>query len=192
MDKLLDTFLEKKNLSRYQIAKETGIAPTTLQRSSDKDALAINPRVYAAIAQVLHETPGQVFDAIIGLEEDTDMTTEETKLLLSNTFAKLNANAFISIEDMGDYGSVVTEITLPSEETVRFAVNMLPEKTLTRFDTLTDLGYAMHDFPTDESDVTERGGFESIPAVDREAIAVTKEDSKFLDDLSNRILKIRK
>lgn len=192
MDKLLDAYLEKKNLNRYQIAKETGVAPTTLQRSSDKDALAINPRVYAAIAQVLNQTPGQIFDSIIKLEEDTDMTTEEAKLLLSKTLADLNADAFVSVEDMGDYESVVAEITLPSEETVRFAVNMFDDQNVTRFDVFDALSDAMKDFPTDENQVTQRDPSVEVPLVDVEPIAVSQQDSDYLNDLSNKLFKLRK
>lgn len=191
MDKLLDTFLEKKNLNRNQIAKETGIAPTTLQRSSDKDALAINPRVYAAVAQVLHQTPGQVFDSIIELEEDTDMTIEETKLLLSNTFAKLNVDAFVSIEDMGDFESVVAEITLPSEDTVRFAVNMLPDEDITRYDVFNDLSDVMDDFPTNEDDLDLNEHTEP-KLIDAETMIVDETDQAYLNDLSKKIFSIRK
>ncbi|GEP72054.1 hypothetical protein FD12_GL001371 [Lentilactobacillus rapi DSM 19907 = JCM 15042] len=191
MDKLLDTYLEKKNLNRYQIAKETGVAPTTLQRSSDKDALAINPRVYAAIAQVLNQTPGKIFDSIIKLEEDTDMTTEEAKLLLSKTLADLNIDAFVSIEDMGDYESVVAEITLPSEETVRFAVNMLPDQDITRYDVLNDLSDAMEDFPTNQDDL-DLNDHSEPKLIDAEAMVVDEVDQAYLNDLSKNIFSIRK
>lgn len=191
MEKLLDTYLEKYNLKRYQVAKQTGIGTTTLQRSSDKVAFAINPRVYASVAEILHKTPGQVFDEIIRLEEDTDMTTEELKVLLSKVFADMHTDTYVYTEDMGDFVSVVAEITLPSDETVRFAVNMLPDQDITRDDVFSDLSDAMTDLPTDEDSVVEIQDAASRLVVP-ESIAVSEEDSQFLNELSGKLNVLRK
>lgn len=69
MEKLLDTYLESKDLTRYKVSKETGISPTILQRAADKAALSINSRVLQAVGKALNKTPGQVLDDLIELEK---------------------------------------------------------------------------------------------------------------------------
>lgn len=193
--KTLDSYLNKFELTRYRLAKLAHLDQKTLQRASEQEATRMNSNVVLAIAETLHKMPGQVLDELIEMEMENDMTDEETKLLLINVLDEADATALVTIEDMGDdVQAIVAEIDLPSGDTVRFAVNKAAEP-ITKFDVLTELSYAMDDydheddgefFPSQPVEGADR------PLIDAEFMGVSKEDSKYLSDLSNNIFKTRK
>lgn len=190
--KVLDTYLEKHGLTRYQISKRTGIGATTLQRSADMCATDINSRVMVAIAQALKKTPGQVFDELIELEMENDMTAEETKLLLIQTLDDADATALVTTDDMDGKTAVVAEIDLPSEDIIRFSVNTLSDKTITRYDVLNGLAYAMDDYDHEEDGLLYPTRHEEPQDIVAEYIGVTPQDSDYLGGLSNKIFKMRR
>lgn len=202
MEKLLDVYLKENGTNRNRIVRATSLAPRTLQRAvepwpdgRDREANEINPRVMFAVAEVLKKTPGRVYDELIEMEMKNDMTTDEVKLLLTGVLNASNADALVTVDDMGDdQQTVVAEIELLSGEDIRFAVNKGSEP-ITKFDVLTDLSYVMDDydheddgefFPSQPDEGVDR------PLVDWEFVGVSREDSAYLSDLSNKIFKLRK
>lgn len=67
---ILDDYLIKNNLTRYQIAKHGNIAATTLQNAITRNypVNRISVKVIVAIAEMLDKTPGTVLDELIELE----------------------------------------------------------------------------------------------------------------------------
>lgn len=193
--KPLDSYLNSFELTRYRLAKMTGIEPKTLQRASEQEATRINSNVVLAIAEALHKMPGQVLDELIEMEMENDMTTEEAKLLLINVLDEADATALVTVEDMGDGAeSIVAEIDLPSGDTVRFAINKDTDP-ITKFDVLTDLSYAMDDYDHEEDGEfypTQQDEGNDRPLVDSEFTGVSKADSEYLASLSDKIFKARK
>ena len=66
----LDSYLLAHGTTRYQVAKQTGIKPNTLQRAADHDVADLRVKVISAVAQVVGDTPGQVLDELIKDEKD--------------------------------------------------------------------------------------------------------------------------
>ena len=198
MEKLLDTYLEKNDLTRYRLSKQTDLSPTTLQRSSDKDAFTINPRVLWGISLVTDKTPGKILDELIELEMENMMTAEEIVLLMTKTFKELNVKSFIYTEDMGyNEPAVMIELDLPSEETVSFAINAYSEEeTATKDKVLFYLANGMKSFD-EESDEDDGlllppyvDASENAPLVVSEYVGLSKEDADYLYDLGLKINKV--
>lgn len=74
MENLLDKYLEAQGLTRYKVAKDTGVSKSTLARAADKDADHISLRIIRAISSLTTKTPGQVLDGLINLEGDNRMS----------------------------------------------------------------------------------------------------------------------
>lgn len=67
---VFQVYLDNQNVTRYQIAKMTGLSQSTLQRASDSNGgtNSISGRILKATAAALDKTPGQVLDEMIELE----------------------------------------------------------------------------------------------------------------------------
>ncbi|MBT8939589.1 hypothetical protein BTI77_03265 [Lactobacillus delbrueckii subsp. bulgaricus] len=65
-------YLDQNGVTRYQVAKQTGIANTTLANAvkETKPLSGQTVKVISAVAQTLGKTPGQVLDNLIELDED--------------------------------------------------------------------------------------------------------------------------
>lgn len=70
MNNVLQKYLDKNNVTRYQIHKATGIAQMTLQSAvaPTKPLSGQTVKVISAVAKTLNKTPGQVLDDLINLE----------------------------------------------------------------------------------------------------------------------------
>lgn len=68
----LQEYLDQNGVTRYQVAKQTGISNTTLANAvkETKPLSGQTVKVTSAIAQALSKTPGQVLDDLIELDED--------------------------------------------------------------------------------------------------------------------------
>ena len=68
---VFQVYLDNHNITRYQIAKITGVGQSTLQRVSDSKGgtNSISGRILKATAKTLDKTPGQVLDELISLEK---------------------------------------------------------------------------------------------------------------------------
>lgn len=190
MKKLLDTYLESIGLTRYKVSRATKISPTTLQRSSDKDAFTINPRILWGISLMIDKTPGKILDEIIKMEEENGMTTDEIQLFLSKIFKELGVNPYIYTSE----DTVIAEIDLlGDDDPVRFAVYY--DENITRCDILQNLGQAMRDFDMQEGDnyyptlYSDQASDKQLVTV--EYMAISKESSDYLADIGKKILKLK-
>lgn len=67
---VLQKYLDKNNISKYQISKLTGISNMTLSHATDdkKKLDGQTVKVIKSVAQALSKTPGQVLDDLIKLD----------------------------------------------------------------------------------------------------------------------------
>lgn len=190
MKKILDTYLESIGLTRYKVSRLTGISPTTLQRSSDKDAFTINPRILWGISMITDKTPGEILDEIIKIEGENGMTTEEIQLVLSKIFKELGVNPYIYTNE----NTVIAEIDLlGDDDPVRFAV--YTDEITSKDDVLQNLGQALRDFDTQEEDGYYPGLY-SDQATNHEPVTgeympISKESSDYLAGLGKKILNLK-
>ena len=68
---VLQKYLDQNKITRYQVAKKTGIANTTLANAvkDTKPLSGQTVKVISAVAQALYKTPGQVLDDLIALDK---------------------------------------------------------------------------------------------------------------------------
>lgn len=68
---VLQKYLDQNKMTRYQVAKKTGIANTTLANAvkDTKPLSGQTVKVISAVAQALGKTPGQVLDDLIALDK---------------------------------------------------------------------------------------------------------------------------
>lgn len=64
----IDNFLKDYELTRYEIAKISGVNQQTLAESNKRSASAITVRVLMALAMGTGKTPGEVLDALLKAE----------------------------------------------------------------------------------------------------------------------------
>lgn len=71
---VLQKYLDQNKITRYQVAKKTGIANTTLANAvkDTKPLSGQTVKVISAVAQALGKTPGQVLDDLIALDKVTN------------------------------------------------------------------------------------------------------------------------
>lgn len=62
---MIDDFLKQFNLTRYQVAKISGVRASTLAMANDKPINSLSVRVLQALAMATGKTPGQVLDDLI-------------------------------------------------------------------------------------------------------------------------------
>ena len=69
---VLQKYLDKNNLSKYKIAKASGISQMTLSHATEdgKKLDGQTVKVIKAVAYTLGKTPGQVLDDLIALSEE--------------------------------------------------------------------------------------------------------------------------
>ncbi|WP_304057699.1 hypothetical protein [Levilactobacillus namurensis] len=202
MKNLLGTYLKSNGLTRNKVGRTTPISATTVQRSSDKDALTINPRVLWAISLLIDKTPGQVLDDLIKLEEENDMTTEEIVLLMNKSLKSLGADPLVTVEDLGqdadgnELEQVVVELDLKGDDdSVRFVINPFVSEEVRKYDVLQDLSYAMADYDHEaDGDFypTNRDDSEDHELIEPEYMGVSQESADYLYKLSSGIDKIRR
>ena len=207
MKKLLDSYLKENGINRSEVVRKTSINLTTVRRSSvawpdgrEREANEINPRVMFAVAETLRKTPGQVYDELIKLEMENDMTTEETKLLLIKVLDDADATALVTVNDMGDgLEAVVAEIDVPGSDTVRFSVNVDPEVSFSRSEVLADLSDAMGDYTHEDGDefypdqpVEALPPLYQRPLIDAEYTGISSAAAEYLAELGKKIYKLAK
>lgn len=68
---VLQKYLDQNNLTKYQIAKKTGISQMTLSHATEdtKPLSDQTVKVIAAVAEALNKTPGQVLDNLINMNK---------------------------------------------------------------------------------------------------------------------------
>lgn len=214
MEILLDTYLSSLGLTRNMVATLSGVAANTINRSKDKNAFTINPRVHYAIAMATGKSVDQVFKEIIDLEMNTDITIEEFKSFINRIFKENDIKAGIYNEDLGyPIDAVVVEIALPSGDTVRFGIHFINKDdydedsisspvysddsfVLTKDDILQELADSMSSYDNFNEDdglyypveLESAVGTKYTHKTDYEFMGVSKKDSEFLADLGKKLL----
>lgn len=73
-DNLLDSYLSDFSVTRYEVAKQSGIAASTLQRAAEKNsAFGLNTKVVGAVAYTIGTDPGRVLNDLVMLEVQRDL-----------------------------------------------------------------------------------------------------------------------
>lgn len=67
---LIDTYLQEKNLKRYDVAKRSGVSQQVLSSAKNKKASELSMKVIDAIAMTVNKTPGAVLDELHELEDE--------------------------------------------------------------------------------------------------------------------------
>ncbi|WPP08506.1 hypothetical protein SIN07_05530 [Pediococcus inopinatus] len=62
---MIDNFLKKYNLTRYQVAKISGVPESTLVSANDSHINSLSVRVIQALSMATGKTPGAVLDELI-------------------------------------------------------------------------------------------------------------------------------
>lgn len=66
MKSILDIYLKEMNVTRYDIAKKTGISEQTLSKANKREPQTYTVKTIEAIAQGVNRTPGEVLDRSMG------------------------------------------------------------------------------------------------------------------------------
>lgn len=74
---ILDIFLKSKHLTRYDVAKKTGISEQTLSKANRRDPETYSVKTIVTVAEAVEETPGQVLNELIAIR-DSDQLYEAT------------------------------------------------------------------------------------------------------------------
>ncbi len=72
MKSVLDTYLKQRGLTRYDVAKATGISEQALSKANRRDPETYTVKTVAKIAQATKQTPGEVLDELIKIRDLED------------------------------------------------------------------------------------------------------------------------
>lgn len=120
------------------------------------------------------------------------------RLIDEEKYNKLGTSPLISSTDMGNGNEAVeVELDLPSGETIRIDIYSYAEgEEATKFNVLRDLRFVLQDYdhekddgyyPTDTEFALGGSANADIPLVSGEYMAISKEDSEFLSNLSKEL-----
>jgi hypothetical protein len=62
---VIDDYLKKFGMTRYQVTEKTGIPKNTLANADKKSASRLSVKVVQALAEATDNTPGAVLDTIL-------------------------------------------------------------------------------------------------------------------------------
>lgn len=79
---LIDIYLQRHQITRYDVSQRSGISQQTLYSANKKDAKSYSGKVLIALGQATGDTAGEVLDALLTIER-------EGALLQVFTFAEL-------------------------------------------------------------------------------------------------------
>ncbi|GAB5053218.1 hypothetical protein [Pediococcus ethanolidurans] len=105
---MIDDFLKQFNLTRYQVAKISGVGATTLAMANDKPINSLSVRVLQALAMATSKTPGQVLDALIKQQGNPIINFMQAHPGLDKQLVSDIENLMIKIHDDGGSLSNVT------------------------------------------------------------------------------------
>ncbi|GEN94672.1 helix-turn-helix transcriptional regulator [Pediococcus ethanolidurans] len=114
---MIDNFLKKYNLTRYQVAKISGVPESTLVSANDSHINSLSVRVLQALAMATGKTPGAVLDELIkqqgnpiinfmqahpGLDKQLVNDIEDLMIKIHNDGGALSNVTFNRYYDEGD------------------------------------------------------------------------------------------
>lgn len=105
---MIDDFLKQFNLTRYQVAKISGVGASTLAMANDKPINSLSVRVLQALAMATGKTPGQVLDDLIKQQGNPIITFMQSHPGLDKHLVSDVENLMIKIHDDGGSLSNVT------------------------------------------------------------------------------------
>lgn len=105
---MIDNFLKQFNLTRYQVAKISGVRATTLAMANDKPINSLSVRVLQALAMATGKTPGQVLDMLIKQQGNPIITFMQAHPGLDKQLVNNIEDLMIKIHDDGGSLSNVT------------------------------------------------------------------------------------
>lgn len=105
---MIDDFLKQFNLTRYQVAKISGVRATTLAMANDKPINSLSVRVLQALAMATGKTPGQVLDILIKQQGNPIITFMQAHPGLDKQLVNNIEDLMIKIHDDGGSLSNVT------------------------------------------------------------------------------------
>lgn len=65
---LIDTYLQRHGLKRYDVHKQSGLSNQLLSQNRNKRANELSVKVIEAIAQTVYKTPGEVLNELLALQ----------------------------------------------------------------------------------------------------------------------------
>lgn len=105
---MIDDFLKQFNLTRYQVAKISGVRATTLAMANDKPINSLSVRVLQALAMATGLTPGEVLDKLIKQEGNPIINFIQAHPGLDKTLVRDVENLMIDLNGLGADLSNVT------------------------------------------------------------------------------------
>lgn len=105
---MIDDFLKQFNLTRYQVAKISGVGATTLAMANDKPINSLSVRVLQALAMATGKTPGQVLDILIKQQGNPIITFMQAHPGLDKQLVNDIEDQMIKIHNDGGFLSNVT------------------------------------------------------------------------------------
>jgi len=106
MKQVMDVFLQKFGLTRYDVHKRTGISQQTLSSANKKDPEAYSVKVLTALSHATGVSPGAVLDTLLALKD------EEALFLVRNweelTLAVKERKPMFLVE--GEFTEVLKEV----------------------------------------------------------------------------------
>ncbi|MBO0452262.1 helix-turn-helix domain-containing protein [Candidatus Enterococcus murrayae] len=73
MKNVLDIFLQKQGLTRYDLSKSAGISEQTLSKASKRDPETYSSKTIIAIAKGTEHSPGEVLDALLQIRDSDEL-----------------------------------------------------------------------------------------------------------------------
>lgn len=105
---MIDKFLKAFGLTRYQVAKISGVLEATLSLANDKPINSLSVRVLQALAMATGLTPGEVLDKLIKQEGNPIINFIQAHPGLDKTLVRDVENLMIDLNGLGADLSNVT------------------------------------------------------------------------------------
>ncbi|GAX05379.1 hypothetical protein IWT25_00683 [Secundilactobacillus pentosiphilus] len=101
MANTIDKYLKHYGHNRNQVALASGLSKGTLAAANDKPVSQMTVKVVQALAQVTHQTPGQVLDALFEIEGNPIIVFIQKHPELNRDLVKKIENQLITISWQG-------------------------------------------------------------------------------------------
>lgn len=98
---MIDEFLKKYNLTRYQVAKISGVTASTLQTATENEVNKMTVKTLQALAMATGLTAGQVLDELIALNGNTIIKFIQAHPFLDKQLVQDIENKMIELNQKG-------------------------------------------------------------------------------------------
>lgn len=97
----IDEYLDQHNLNRAEVAKISGVTPSTLANAQKNDIGKVSIKVVQSLAMTTGETPGTVLDRLLKLEGSPIIQFIKAHPYLNNDVVQQVENAMIEAHEQG-------------------------------------------------------------------------------------------